>query len=214
MSLIDTNIYDEDSANGSGPARLAARANADGTITPLVALDGAGDSAGLTDAQMRATPVPVSGFPATQPVSGPLTDTQLRAAPVAVSGPATDAQLRATPIPVSGFPATQPVSGPLTDTQLRATAVPINDAFAHGQVLADQVGAGAVLDFVFAAAQDLIWIRSDGAVSRCDPFGGVPAANLGIYCEDGVPVPITVLTAALKVFAPAGATVRVYGYRY
>lgn len=40
----------------------------------------------LTDAQLRATPVPVSG---TVTASGPLTDTQLRAAPVPVSGAVT-----------------------------------------------------------------------------------------------------------------------------
>jgi hypothetical protein len=59
---------------------------------------------------------PVSGtfWQATQPVSGPLTDTQLRATPVPVSGsvsitgsvvvtgPLTDTQLRATPVPISG----------------------------------------------------------------------------------------------------------------
>mgnify|MGYP001578521021 CR=1 FL=1 len=41
----------------------------------------------LTDAQLRATAVPVSGtfWQGTQPVSGPLTDAQLRASPVPVS---------------------------------------------------------------------------------------------------------------------------------
>jgi hypothetical protein len=63
----------------------------------------------LTDAQLRASSVPVSG-----PF---LTDTQLRATPVPVSGPATNAELRATPLPVSG---------PLTNTELRATAVPVS----------------------------------------------------------------------------------------
>jgi hypothetical protein len=69
--------------------------------------------------------VSVSNFPATQPVSGPLTDAQLRATAVPISGtvstgltqPLTDTQLRATAVPVSG---------PLTDAQLRATAVPIS----------------------------------------------------------------------------------------
>ena len=46
----------------------------------------------LTDAELRATPVPVSG---------PLTDVQLRAVPVPVSGPLTDAEIRATPIAVA-----------------------------------------------------------------------------------------------------------------
>lgn len=67
----------------------------------------------LTDTQIRATPLPVSGTVST----GGLTDTQLRATPVPVSGPLTDTQIRATPLPVSG---------PLTDTQLRATPVPIS----------------------------------------------------------------------------------------
>lgn len=113
----------------------------------------------LTDAQLRATAVPVSGafYQATQPVSlaasvavtgtfwqatqpisgtvtaitGGLTDTQLRASPVPVSGTVTattggltDAQLRAAPVPVSGSVTT----GGLTDTQLRAAPVPVTAA--------------------------------------------------------------------------------------
>lgn len=70
---------------------------------------------GLTDAQLRAAPVPISGTVTAN--TGGLTDVQLRATPVPVSGPITDVQLRATPVPVSG---------PLTDVQLRATAVPIS----------------------------------------------------------------------------------------
>ena len=90
---------------------------------------------GLTDAQLRATPVPVSGtvavtgafFQVTQPVSGTVgvsgsvavtgtfwqaTQPVSIAGTVAVSGGLTDTQLRATPVAVSGafFQATQPVS--------------------------------------------------------------------------------------------------------
>ena len=109
-------------------------------VTPTVT---AGESAaaapftGLTDAELRAAPVPVTG---------PLTDAQLRAAPVpvTVSNPGlTDAQLRAAPLPVSGTvtianptaagltdaqlrAAPVPVLGPLTDTQLRAAPVPVS----------------------------------------------------------------------------------------
>lgn len=83
----------------------------------------------LTDTQLRATPVPVSG---TLTVNTGLTDTQLRATPVPVSGtvstgltqPLTDTQLRATPVPVSG---TVTVNTGLTDTQLRATPVPVSN---------------------------------------------------------------------------------------
>lgn len=61
-----------------------------------------------------------------------LTDAELRASPVPVSGPLTDAELRATAVPISGTVST----GGLTDTQIRATPVavtygdtPILDAF-------------------------------------------------------------------------------------
>lgn len=79
--------------------------------------------------------VPVSGtfWQATQPVSGPLTDIQLRAVPMPISGTVTattggltDAQLRATPVPISGT--ITATTGGLTDTQLRASAVPISAA--------------------------------------------------------------------------------------
>lgn len=65
----------------------------------------------LTDAQLRASSVPVSvsNFPATQTVSGTVT---VGNASLAVTGPLTDTQLRASAVPVSGtfFQATQPVS--------------------------------------------------------------------------------------------------------
>lgn len=77
-----------------------------GTLTGVV-------TGPLTNTELRATPVPVSG---TVTASGPLTDTELRATAVPVSGPLTDAEIRATALPVSG---------PLTDTELRATSVPI-----------------------------------------------------------------------------------------
>lgn len=78
----------------------------------------------LTDAQLRASAVPVSlASVPSHPVTGPLTDAQLRATPVPVSGTFWQATQ-----PVSGtfWQATQPVSGPLTDAQLRAAAVPVS----------------------------------------------------------------------------------------
>jgi hypothetical protein len=79
----------------------------------------------LTDTQLRATAVPVSGtfWQATQPVSGPLTDTELRATAVPVSGTFFQAtQPISGTVSVSGsvsvtgtfFQATQPVSGTVT----------------------------------------------------------------------------------------------------
>lgn len=75
-------------ANASLDAIEASAASIDAKLTPPLAVAGP-----LTDAELRASSVPVSG---------PVTDAQLRAAPVPVSGPLTDAQLRAAPVPVSG----------------------------------------------------------------------------------------------------------------
>lgn len=83
----------------------------DGTNVAAVSAGGEIGVVGpLTDAELRATPVPVDG---------PLTDAELRASAVPVSGPLTDAELRATAVPVSG---------PLTDAELRASAVPVSAA--------------------------------------------------------------------------------------
>lgn len=110
--------------------------------------------------------VAVSNFPASQAVTGPLTDVQLRATPVPVSGGADHALTFAgdkvdvtgstvgivgsvevvndvgNPLPVSGtvavsnFPGSQPVTGPLTDAQLRATPVPVSGGADHALTFA------------------------------------------------------------------------------
>lgn len=103
-----------------------------------------GGGGGLTDAQLRATPVPVSGtfWQAVQPVSGPLTDAQLRAASVPISDGGGSLTVDGT-----FWQATQPVSGPLTDAQLRAVAVPVSGTFwqatqpVSGTITANQGGS-------------------------------------------------------------------------
>jgi len=89
--------------------------------------------------------VAVSNFPATQPVSGPLTDTQLRATPVAISGSFTpsgtqDVNIISTvPVPVTDnggsltvdgtfFQATQPVSGTVAVSNFPASQ-PVTGTF-------------------------------------------------------------------------------------
>lgn len=65
----------------------AAWVSGSGTVIGILkAIAGGGSGGGLTDAQLRATPVPVSG---TVTATGPLTDGQLRATPVPVSGTVT-----------------------------------------------------------------------------------------------------------------------------
>lgn len=117
---------------------------------------------GLTDAQLRAVAVPVSG---------PLTDTQLRLTAVPVSGPLTDTQLRAVAVPVNAaalpLPAgasteatlalikaktdnidvalsTRAITG-LTDAQLRASALPLPSGAATELSLALRNNAMATL---------------------------------------------------------------------
>lgn len=70
----------------------------------------------------------VSNFPASQAVTGPLTDAQLRAVAVPVSGTFWQATQ---PVSLASVPS-HPVTGPLTDTELRATAVPVSGTFWQG----------------------------------------------------------------------------------
>lgn len=82
--------------------------------------DGASPSGGLTDAELRASPVEVTGSfsmepPETQAVTGPLTNTELRASPIEVTGSLTidppDVQTVDGAVSVDNFPATQAVTG-------------------------------------------------------------------------------------------------------
>lgn len=107
---------------------------------PMQITDGT-DSADVTVAGR----VQVDGSGVTQPVSGPLTDAQLRATPVptsltsttitgsvAVTGPLTDAQLRATPVPVSGTVTvgTFPDNEPVNVAQMNGVAVTMGNGIA------------------------------------------------------------------------------------
>ncbi len=98
----------------------------------------------LTDTQLRATPVPVSGtvtasnpsvsatgaaVPASATMIGGSDGTNLKAIKVSATG-VVSVDGSAVTQPVSGtfWQATQPVSGPLTDAELRATAVPVSQS--------------------------------------------------------------------------------------
>lgn len=77
----------------------------------------------LTDAQLRATPVPISGTITTTP-SGTQDVNIVSTIPVPVTDNGGSLTVDGT-VAVSNFPAVQPVSGPLTDTQLRASPVSV-----------------------------------------------------------------------------------------
>lgn len=140
---------------------------------------------GLTDTQLRATPVPVSGT--VTATTGGLTDTQLRATPVPVSGTVTattggltDTQLRATPVPVSGT--VTATTGGLTDTQLRATPVPVSGTVtASGTVAATQSGTWTVQPGNTANTTAWKVDASSVAVPVTDNSGSLTVDNGGTF---------------------------------
>jgi hypothetical protein len=86
----------------------------------------------------------------------PLTDAELRASPVPVSGPLTDAELRAVAVPVSGtVTANTGLTQPLTDTQLRASPVDVDVLFdpsnmsAFGTLESSDLTPVVQMDFVY-----------------------------------------------------------------
>jgi hypothetical protein len=91
-------------------------ANTANTVTELQTANTSLDSLEtlvLTNTQLRATPVPVTG---------PLTDVQLRATAVPVSGPLTDTQLRAAAVPVSAASLPLPTGASTEATQLTVSS--------------------------------------------------------------------------------------------
>lgn len=123
---------------------------------------------------------------------------------------------------VAAVQATQTVSGTVNVGNLPDVqsvdwneANPVQDDYQSGEVLADQVGAGAVLTFTFATPVNLVVVhaRGENLTARANPFGGVPSASSGVVCGDDVPTYLPVVTATVRVFAPTGMTISVHGYR-
>jgi len=146
----------------------------------------------LTDTELRATPVPVSGTVTT----GGLTDAQLRASAVPVSGPLTDAQLRATPVPVSGG---------LTDAQLRASAVPVS-------AVSLPLPTGAATEATLGSVDGKLPALVGGRIPVVLPAGGGGLTDAELRAT---PVPIsgttTVIGPAADGAAVSGNPVRIGG---
>lgn len=112
-------------------AAIAANQQTDALTNTQLRASAVPVSGPLTDAQIRATALPVSGafYQATQPVSASSLPLPSGAATAAnqQTDALTDTQLRATPVPVSGTVSTG-LTQPLTDAQIRASALPISAA--------------------------------------------------------------------------------------
>ena len=136
-----------DDVGGVHVQRVKATWGVDGTATDVSASNplpvSLASTPGLTDAQLRATPVPVSG---------PITDTQLRATavPVSVSGTVT---------------VSNPTAAGLTDAQLRASAVPVSLATAPALVAGSAVIGKVGIDQTTPGTTNKVSIGTDGTVA-------------------------------------------------
>lgn len=152
----------------------------------------------LTDVQLRASPVNVNtGL--VQPTTP--TDTQPVNVQNQIVGYATEAKQLPDNhnVTVSNFPVVQSVS----------------DDYALGEILDDQVGSGGVLVFNFTEPVVSFWVAVLGVsgTAKVDHYGTIPTANRGIPIEAGGVLPIPEPTSVVRVFAPVGLTVTVWGQR-
>ncbi len=203
-----------------------------GNLEPVVV------TGGLTDAELRATPVPVSGDFATDG----LTDTELRASPVPVSGPLTDAQLRASPVDINGtftpsgtqdvnlvstvpvpvtdnggsltIDGTVAVSNPgLTDTQLRATPVPVSGPLTDTQLRATAVlVSGPLTDAELRAA--VIPVTEAGANATVLPLVLVANTSAQLLAANPARKGFIISTTGQPVYIKFGATASTTSWTY
>lgn len=120
-------------------------------------------------------------------------------------------------VAVANFPPSQAVTGPLTDGELRASPPAVRDDYDAQESLAEQPGAGGVLDFPFTGGEvSLVIVTSRGAdlVAHASPTADdVPTSAKGTPCFDSAPTYIPCRTSAVKVYAPVGTVINVVGLR-
>lgn len=77
--------------------------------------------------------------------------------------------------------------------------------------LPQQVGANGVLTFTFDRIVGMVFALSIGGDSSAT-VQETPTSTFGAPLLDGTPFPLPVKTRSILVWAPTGATVRVWGY--
>ncbi len=91
------------------------------------------------------------------------------------------------------------------------------DDYASSEYLPEQTSSGAVLTFNFTKTVHQLWVemsaQDSSAVGRIRADGEAPTSTQGIPARDKIPVPITVTAQTVKVLAPEGAAVNVWGFR-
>lgn len=92
---------------------ISASTEADASATPPTYSPGPEPLSQTLSGELRVLPTPNGTQDVDVTATVGLTDTELRASPVPVSGPLTDTQLRATPVPVSGTVAVSAIAGAL-----------------------------------------------------------------------------------------------------
>jgi hypothetical protein len=175
---------------------------------------GSSSGGGLSDAELRATPVPVSGTVTATDGSGALTvDGAVTvsdgsgalnvivdsSASIAVTGPATDAQLRAAPLPVSG---TVTASGPVTDAQIRATPLPVSGTVTVGTLPALVAGSANIGD-VDVLTLPAISISQTTTSNDVD-VATLPSVTVGTF-PDNEPINVAQINGVTPLMG-AGAT--------
>jgi hypothetical protein len=179
-------------------------------VTVVDGVVGGGSTGGLTDTQLRATPVPVTDAG----LDTVATEASLIAAVAALADVV--ATLQGVLTVDTGLAIPEPDG--LTDEQLRAALVAVADDYPSGEVLADKSGPG-LLVFTFADPVQTVWVlarpddAADDGVVRVDPYGGIPGPGDGIPVAFGGGFPIQATTDTVRVHTPAGVTVTVWGPR-
>lgn len=92
---------------------------------------------------------------------------------------------------------------------------PVNDDYALGEVLDDQSGADSDLEFTFTQPVVSFWVAVMGSsgIAKVDHYGGTPSPTHGIPVVSGTALPIPEPASVVRVYAPVGVVVTVWGQR-